>query len=166
MRRMDSGFRDRFPRLPPGCTPSDLPGNRRREEPQAERPPAHCTDCGDLYSPYDHDTDCSNAKWNDRCTCDGGDVDPYSHDTDCRYRVEQIDCMVCSPPDNPQFVLQQNGVDGAPYCRNHDADDFRAKLDGEQQERSGWTCNGCGLRREGQSPEQCPNCRGDDFKES
>lgn len=25
---MTRGYKDRFPRLPPGCTPSDIPGNR------------------------------------------------------------------------------------------------------------------------------------------
>ena len=38
MRRMDRGFKDPFPRLPPGCTPSDIPGNRPQDVPPEERP--------------------------------------------------------------------------------------------------------------------------------
>lgn len=32
------GFKDPFPRLPPGVTPSDIPGNRPQDVPPDERP--------------------------------------------------------------------------------------------------------------------------------
>lgn len=106
MRRRKRGLNDRFPRLPPGCTPSDVDKAMGATEPWT------CPECGATEPDPDHDKGCPHAE------------DGPGH------------CMVCNPPPDANVRVEYStSLTDLPYCDNHDYDALKAKLNAERKAR-------------------------------
>jgi len=99
-------MKDRYPRLPPGCTPSDI--DRAMSGPK-------CPDCGRRQADGHH-AFCRRRRGDDRDYC--------------------IVCNPPVPGRRRSaFVDHVDDLDALPYCDSHDVDDLRATLERDDERR-------------------------------